>query len=341
MATVSVRSVLRSGGGGRPNKCMGRYRPSQAGFNPSFESHPVARGRVSASPSRFCPLMQVNIAVGAVRTMSLSRNEKGDMAVELFANDAHRCIAFPDMVRGDDGVQANQFLVMDGSESALIDPGGALLYTPLSLALSGYLKLRDLTYICASHQDPDVIGSVDRWLMYTPARVVCSRLWGRFIPHSVPHYQKNTSHDRYILIEDAGGLIALGRSHLRAVPAHFLHSVGNLQFYDPVSRILFSGDLGASVGVMEYKPVADFDAHVPKMLSFHRRYMASNRACRWWARRARQLDIAMIAPQHGIPMVGADVGRFIDWIEDLECGVDLLPVDEVVDLLPAEAAGFN
>ena len=49
------------------------------------------------------------------------------MATELFAQDGHRCIAFHDLVRGDEGVQANQFLIMDGDESALIDPGGALL----------------------------------------------------------------------------------------------------------------------------------------------------------------------------------------------------------------------
>ncbi|MFY8133399.1 MAG: MBL fold metallo-hydrolase, partial [Aquimonas sp.] len=81
------------------------------------------------------------------------------MAVELFSTSEHKCIVFPDLVRGDDGVQANQFLVVHGSHSALIDPGGALLYTPLNLAMSRYVQTRDLTYILASHQDPDIIGS--------------------------------------------------------------------------------------------------------------------------------------------------------------------------------------
>ncbi|HEY0230753.1 MAG TPA: MBL fold metallo-hydrolase [Dokdonella sp.] len=257
------------------------------------------------------------------------------MATELFRRNGHACIAFDDLVRGDDGVQANQFLVIDGDQSALIDPGGARLYTPLSLALPSYVQPRELTYIFASHQDPDIIGSVDSWLLYTSARVVCSRLWGRFIPHSVPFYQKNAGSDRYLLLPDEGADIPLGRTRIRAVPAHFLHSVGNFQFYDPVSRILFSGDLGASMigaGVV-YEPVADFDAHIPRMAGFHRRYMASNRACRWWARRARRLDIDMIVPQHGLPMRGADVARFIDWIEDLTCGVDLLPDEEDAALL--------
>lgn len=249
------------------------------------------------------------------------------MANVLFRSGDHACIAFTDLVRGDDGVQANQFLVIDGAQSALIDPGGALLYTPLSIALTEYVQPRDLTWVFASHQDPDIIGSVDSWLLYTTARIVCSRLWGRFIPHSVPHYQKGAGRDRYLLLEDDGARIPLGSTHLQAVPAHFLHSVGNFQFHDPVSRILFSGDLGASM-IPEgtpYAPVEDFDAHIPRMAAFHRRYMASNRACRWWAQRARRLDLSMIVPQHGLPIAGAaHISRFLDWIEQLECGVDLL-----------------
>ena len=137
------------------------------------------------------------------------------MPYELFRRDDHVCIAFHDLVRGDDGVQANQFLVMHGGQSALIDPGGALLFTPLNLALSRYVQPKDLTYILASHQDPDIIGSVDRWLMYTPATVVCSRLWGRFIPHSVPHYQKSAGGERYLLLPDEGADLPLGKAWLR------------------------------------------------------------------------------------------------------------------------------
>ncbi len=39
----------------------------------------------------------------------------------------------------------------------------------------------------------------------------------------------------------------------------------------------------------------------------------------------RTLDIEMIAPQHGAMFKGkAMVNRFIDWCENLECGVDAL-----------------
>jgi len=71
--------------------------------------------------------------------------------------------------------------------------------------------------------------------------------------------------------------------------------------------------------------VTDFDAHAPKMLGFHRRYMSGNRACRLWAAMARTMDIEWIVPQHGPSFRGREmVNRFIDWVDQLQCGLDLL-----------------
>lgn len=255
------------------------------------------------------------------------------MALELFHQGTHRCVLFNDLVRGDDGIQANQLLIQHGDQSALLDPGGALLYTPLSLAVARYLPIKQLSYIIASHQDPDVIGSVDRWLMYSQARIVCSRLWGRFVPHSVPHYL-DTGDDRYLLIPDDGMRLPFGDSYLQCVPAHFLHSVGNFHTYDPVSRILFTGDMAASTSDSDGSPIRDFDTHIAAMQGFHRRYMASNKACRLWVERVRELDIEALVPQHGRPIVGkAMVARFLEWISELPCGLDLMQASGA--LLPA------
>ncbi|MBA1331656.1 hypothetical protein QQ73_11115 [Candidatus Endoriftia persephone str. Guaymas] len=61
------------------------------------------------------------------------------------------------------------------------------------------------------------------------------------------------------------------------------------------------------------------------MEGFHKRYMNSNRVCRYWANMVKDLDIEMIVPQHGRAFVGKKaVAEFINWIADLECGVDLM-----------------
>jgi flavorubredoxin len=108
------------------------------------------------------------------------------------------------------------------------------------------------------------------------------------------------------------------------LPAHFLHSVGNFHVYDPVSKILYSGDLGASLG-MEYIQVTNFEDHIQYMAGFHRRYMASNKILKAWANMVRQLDIEIIAPQHGALFKGKEmVKKFIDWCADIECGIDVI-----------------
>ena len=67
--------------------------------------------------------------------------------------------------------------------------------------------------------------------------------------------------------------------------------------------------------------VDSFDEHIPKMKMFHQRWMPSNRAKNDWIERVRELDIEYMAPQHGRIFKGNDVGRFLDWFEDLEVGV--------------------
>lgn len=86
--------------------------------------------------------------------------------------------------------------------------------------------------------------------------------------------------------------------------------------------------MGASL-VDDASPVRDFAAHLPSMEGFHRRYMASNKVCRLWAQMVRGMDVAMIVPQHGRPFVGPQmIGAFLDWIENLECGIDLLGAED-------------
>src|SRR5690606_39171211 len=127
----------------------------------------------------------------------------------------------------------------------------------------------------------DIIASLNKWMVTTSCRVMISKLWARFLPHFTTGRDYS---ERIIGIPDEGMLIPLGRSKLKALPAHFMHSEGNFQFYDPVSKILFSGDMGASLidHDLALEPVRDFDAHVPSMLGFHRRYMVSNKICRYW-----------------------------------------------------------
>ena len=64
---------------------------------------------------------------------------------------------------------------------------------------------------------------------------------------------------RIINIPNKGMNTMLGNITIKSIPAHFLHSDGNFQFYDITRKVLFSGDLGASLvhHHVAAKPVAD------------------------------------------------------------------------------------
>ena len=250
-------------------------------------------------------------------------------AKTLYDDGQHRCLMYTDLVKGS-GIQSNQFLIIDGDHEAVIDPGGDLTYAPLSIEIGKHTDIKQLDYILASHQDPDIISALGRWLMQTDAQVVCSKLWARFLPHLASSYLDGLNgaaplQERIIALPDQGQPITLGDSDIYAIPAHFLHSVGNFQFYDAKSRILFSGDMGASMCEGdEALAVEDFQAHIPLMKNFHQRYMCSQKACALWANMIREMDIAMIVPQHGRRFEGENIHRFLDWVSELSCGVDLL-----------------
>ena len=110
---------------------------------------------------------------------------------------------------------------------------------------------------------------------------------------------------------------------LEVVPAHYLHSSGNLLLFDPGPRLLFSGDIGAAL-LPPDEPglfVTDFDRHIRHAEGFHRRWMGSREARDAWCARASAMRLELLCPQHGAIYRGADAGRFIDWFARLEIGV--------------------
>ena len=242
------------------------------------------------------------------------------MPIELFNDGRHQCLMFSDLAgTGDAAVQANQFLVVDGDTGAVIDPGGNLAYNELYLGVQQHFPPHRLASILASHADPDIIASLDRWMTATPAKLYISTLWERFAPHFC---KPGKTAGRIVGIPDAGLRIAVGGGLLWALPAHFMHAEGNFQFWDPVSRILFSGDLGVSLGGDPRRYVTSLAEALPRMEPFHRRYMVSGKILKLWAQMVKLLPIDMIVPQHGAPLAGAAVAEFIEWVQTLECGID-------------------
>ncbi len=239
---------------------------------------------------------------------------------EIFADGSHKNVCLNDLSEGH-MVESNQHIISHGDEMICLDPGGHKIFNKLFKQMAKLGSLRNLKYLFFSHQDPDIVAAANGWLMATDAKGFLPEVWMKFITH----FGVDTMViDRITPIKDEGMTLNLGGCELKVIPAHFLHSPGNYQVYDPIAKILYSGDLGASVDAGT-SFVEDFDNHIQYMEGFHKRYMPSKKALKMWVNTVGQLDIETIAPQHGSLFKGREmVNRFIAWIDSLECGLDLI-----------------
>ncbi|GBG15653.1 hydroxyacylglutathione hydrolase [Novimethylophilus kurashikiensis] len=245
------------------------------------------------------------------------RNQK------IFDTENHKFILLNESEPGEeDGVRSNQFLIIHEGNGFLMDPGGFGVMPRVLAEMLRYITPGQIRGIFLSHQDPDIVGGLATWLELCKCPVYVSRIWLRFLPH-----YGLTDMQRFVGVPDQGmRLETTAGLNLQIVPAHFLHSEGQINIYDPVSRILFSGDIGAAMLPNDQDEVFvdDFAAHLPYIEGFHRRYMCSNKAIRCWLDTIADLDIDMIAPQHGPIYRGAAVHDFLAWLRDLQCGIDLM-----------------
>ncbi|MFL0798104.1 MAG: MBL fold metallo-hydrolase [Cellvibrionaceae bacterium] len=233
---------------------------------------------------------------------------KGNISWVMFGRDPDK----PDQI-----IDTNQYMITTSNRALLMDPGGIELFPPMLAAVLHHVPVENITDLFASHQDPDIISSLGLWDQALPDATLHSPwLWEGFIRHF------GMNNIEYRAIPDEGGTINLGEIELQLIPAHYLHSSGNFHVYDPVNKILMSGDVGAALEAVDAPLFVDnFSEHTQKMKMFHQRWMPSNAAKNDWIKRVRRLDIEIMAPQHGRLFQGDDVKRFLDWFEELHVGV--------------------
>ncbi|MCF6203706.1 MAG: MBL fold metallo-hydrolase [Methylococcaceae bacterium] len=239
----------------------------------------------------------------------------------LYSNNDHLLVILNISEPGEEnGIPSNQYLILNKVKGILMYPGGFGVMPQVLHQLMKYLEPKDLVGIVLSHQDPDIVGRLSSWMEMTEAKI-----WLRFLPH----YDIKDMH-RFVGIADDGDDLVLNDVTLKFLPAHFLHSPGQLNVYDPLSKIMFTSDIGAA----EYQGddfsnifVDDFSKHQNLIECFHRRYMSLNRALRYWLKTIKPYEIDIIAPQYGYLYKGEAKAGFLRWLETLKCGSDFLNID--------------
>lgn len=242
--------------------------------------------------------------------------------VELYRDADHQWLILGrDPGKPENIMDTNQFLVLHSGRGLLAEPGGIELFAPMLRSVLEYIAVEDIQDVFVSHQDPDLTSSLGLWDDVLPngAFVHGPWMWEGFLRHF------GLDHMEYKGIPDNGGTIAIGGLGLQAIPAHFCHSSGNFQLYDPEAKLLMSGDMGMAVEPGQSEApffCRDFDSHIRHMEPLHRRWMPSSQAILEWVERVQHLDIQLMAPQHGRVLWGEDIQRFLNWVCELKVGPD-------------------
>jgi eukaryotic-like serine/threonine-protein kinase len=202
----------------------------------------------------------------------------------------------------------------------LVDPGPPEDLEVVARKVEAVMGSRDrIDFVFLNHHDPDVAANaaaVQQWSRST--QVICSEDTFRH----ARFYGLDPK--RFMAVESfAGGICTLPTGHtIVFLPAPFCHNRGAVMLFDPISRVLFSGDLfgGARAPVLVASELS-----WPGVEMFHQIYMPSQRALGLAAGRVQRLSPSpqLIAPHHGALIVGNDVARFVERVGRLEVGLDL------------------
>ncbi len=207
-----------------------------------------------------------------------------------------------------------------------IDPGSqfdsAVIETNLE-ALTGDVGL---DFITVNHQDPDVTGNLPALCERNPAAtvMVTADTW-----RLVQHLLVRPGQLAFPPPLESRVAYLPGGAAWQPVPTPFCHFRGAMAFYDPEARILFSGDLFGGLNLLGRVHLFAEEADWAGIAHFHQIYMPTREVLRYAVRQIRALTpaVEIIAPQHGHVIAGELVPLFLERLENLLVGSDLLALE--------------
>ena len=212
------------------------------------------------------------------------------------------------------GFHCNPYLIVDDGEAVLIDSGSRHDFGTVMLKIMRTgTDPRNIKRLIYQHYDPDLCGNLphmESLINSNELKVLSHQENNIFINHFSAKTEKEC-------IEELGFSYSFtsGRK-LMFMRTPYSHSAGSFVTYDIKTKVLFSSDLfGSYDSYWElYSSILDeCDGCSPKndcpltekpceitgILDFHRSVMTSTKALRLSLAQISELDISIIAPQHG------------------------------------------
>jgi len=229
-----------------------------------------------------------------------------------------------------DPFQCHPYLIENGDESVLIDPGSMLEFESLIAKTRTVTELKNIKYIVLHHQDPDLCASVPE------IEKLIDRKDLQIVTHSrmtvlIKHYLTTSGYyeiDKNNLQLDTNNGLCL-----KFITTPYCHSPGAFVSYEPKSKTLLSSDIFG--GLEESWEFYATDDYFEQARAFHESYMPGKDIFNYTLRKIEQLDIDLIAPQHGSIIKKKYIPQLIENMKNLECGLymDKKYNEEMLDII--------
>ncbi len=218
-----------------------------------------------------------------------------------------------------DRFQCHVYLVEQGDQSVLIDPGSALITDEVIRKVDSIVGLANVRWLVCSHADPDIIGALPALVakgLHPEAAIVTYWRDAALIVHSGTQLP-------FWLIEDHDWRLALEDRTLQFIFTPYLHFAGAFCTFDETSGTLFSSDLFGGF-TDDHSLFASSMAYFEAIRAFHEHYMPSREILAHAMQELRNLPMKQIAPQHGQVVPLNLIAPIMEKLERLECGIYLL-----------------
>ncbi len=215
-----------------------------------------------------------------------------------------------------DPFQCHPYLIKNGDESILIDPGSMLEFKETVRKVKSVIDMKSIKYIVLHHQDPDLVAAVpeiEKLIHRDDLLIVTHSRMSLLIKHYL------VTSDYYEIDKNKNQLITSNGYKLEFLTTPYCHSPGAFVSYEPRTKTLFSGDIFG--GIEESWEFYAKEDYFEKAKQFHEEYMPSKDIFNYALSKIEKLDINLIAPQHGSIIEKKYISDLIQKMKNLDCGL--------------------
>jgi diguanylate cyclase (GGDEF)-like protein len=218
----------------------------------------------------------------------------------------------------DDVFQCHVYLLEQGDQSVLFDPGSRLTFAGTLRKIEEVIPFTHIRYFVCHHQDPDIAAAmplIDE-LTDRPDAVLVTHWRTRAL---LKHYGLKMP---FWLVEEHDWRLPLQDRELEFIFTPYAHFPGAIATFDPSTGVVFSSDL---FGGFTERPtlIAKDESHFEALRPFHEHYMPSRDILDFALSQIERHPVKVIAPQHGSIIPERLVAFMIDKLRHLDCGIYL------------------